>query len=1248
MIKKCKSIGIDNTDWLQTTTPCSWYGVTCTSDRVTELALQHNNLIGALPSETGNLTALTTLDLYSNDLTALPSEIGDLTALDYLNLGNEWPGCLFNRLTALPPEIGNLTSLTYLNLRWGALNDLPSEISNLTALTVLDLGGNAWGWGDSLPSEIWSLTTLQELYLDENNLTTLPAGIGNLTSLTYLNLSWGSLSNLPPEFGNLTSLQELDLSNNQLSSLPSEFGSLTTLQTLNLSDNQLTSLPSEFGDLTALRNLSLLNNQLSSLPPEFGSLTSLQELNLSFNQLSSLPPELGNLTALQSLDLWDNELITLPTTIGNLNTLSSLDVSDNNLSGTLPSEIGNLTTLVGLSLGNNQLSSLPSSIGNLTELQTLYLGGNDMSVLPSQVGNLTKLWQLDLSGNLLTALPSSMGNLNTLTGLYLHDNPLSGELAAFLTTLTRLSRFTFYDTGWCVPAAGDVPAWLADIYNMYGTGLVCGQAAGSLRGTVTGSGTDPAVGVHINLYRPVWNRWHYVTTTQTIGDGSYQVDGLGQGIEYRVQFVDPTHQYAPEYYDNQFSIGEAASVTVTLGIARTGIDAALSAPLPPLATVKVSGGSVTPNPLDGTVIINMVSSTTNDITVTRVVTCTSGSPTNVFLKITSPGAVYPMIEVGADRYRATIPGSAITRDADLVVVATCGFNATETTVGHVNLYDPSGAVTDAATGQPVVGAIVTLYQVSGWEPKTGPDDGRPNTCQSNLSKDPGSPWSQPAPTHLGTIVNPHVTNVAPPLSYQLTDNVGYYGWDVGEGCWYVKVAATGYEQLNSPVVGVPPEVTDLNLALTPLAGDCIPLTDVGIEGLLDITGSLYIDTQYTFQAIITPTEASEPITYTWMPDPVSEPLTGTATYQWDAPDTHTITLQAENCGGVFTATRQFQIWEAERYDVFLPDHSDSAQPGEVLTFTHTLTNTGDITDTFDLTLSAGWGSLLTSTPITLAQDATSTVQVKITVPTDAISGTVKTTVITATSQLDPDVFATVLNTITVDHVPGVAFATDNLASADPDSIITYTHTLTNTGNGPDAFTLEVASLQDWSVELGGLYPSGTAHLPWRMDIGMTATVIVSVTVPIGSGGLVEVTVITATSQAVNDVYARVINTTTVKPVPGVAFTPDHAVEAQPGDMLTFTHTLTNTGDITDTFGLTLSAGWGALLTTSPITLAQDTVSTVQVKITVPTDAISGTVNKTLITATSQLDSGIFDTVRNVVTVKSGESRIFLPLVIRNH
>jgi hypothetical protein len=46
---------------------------------------------------------------------------------------------------------------------------------------------------------------------------------------------------------------------------------------------------------------------------------------------------------------------------------------------------------------------------------------------------------------------------------------------------------------------------------------------------------------------------------------------------------------------------------------------------------------------------------------------------------------------------------------------------------------------------------------------------------------------------------------------------------VVEGCWYVAVQAKGYKTRISPLVGVPPAVTDLDLKLTPGADVYLPL-----------------------------------------------------------------------------------------------------------------------------------------------------------------------------------------------------------------------------------------------------------------------------------------------------------------------------------------------------------------------------------------------------------------------------------------
>jgi internalin A len=100
--------------------------------------------LSAIPPEIGQLTALTELYVFDNQLTVLPPEIGQLTALTTLYVSN-------NQLTALPPEIGQLTALTMLYVSGNQLTTLPASLRRLTKLSALFLHGNpALG----LPAEV--------------------------------------------------------------------------------------------------------------------------------------------------------------------------------------------------------------------------------------------------------------------------------------------------------------------------------------------------------------------------------------------------------------------------------------------------------------------------------------------------------------------------------------------------------------------------------------------------------------------------------------------------------------------------------------------------------------------------------------------------------------------------------------------------------------------------------------------------------------------------------------------------------------------------------------------------------------------------------------------------------------------------------------------------------------------------------------------------------------------------------------
>lgn len=181
------------------------------------------------------------------------------------------------------------------------------------------------------------------------------------------------------------------------------------------------------------------------------------------------------------------------------------------------------------------------------------------------------------------------------------------------------------------------------------------------------------------------------------------------------------------------------------------------------------------------------------------------------------GRQHPMADPDGDgRWTATIPrGDLGEADITARVLDDCGGSALGS-VGRVVFYDPSGIVTDDTTGQPVDGATVVLHHVPGWRPQTPGDTGA-DTCETLDTRGPDG-WTQPAPTAQGVVATVASGTFTPDVNPQVTDADGRYGWDVVAGCWYVTVEADGYAPVTSPVVGVPPEVTDLDVALTPTGG----------------------------------------------------------------------------------------------------------------------------------------------------------------------------------------------------------------------------------------------------------------------------------------------------------------------------------------------------------------------------------------------------------------------------------------------
>ncbi len=177
-----------NTGWLATANPCSWFGVTCATGRVSSLQLGVNNLAGPIPPEIGALTAMHTLNMQGggNFLSGpIPTEMANLTSLDYLNLcGNTLSG-------EIPSELGNLSSLTSLLLCGNYFTGgIPSSLGSLPGLISLQVWGNQLI--GTVPAELGGISSLNTLTLSSNLLSgPFPMALTSLslTTLTYNNTS---------------------------------------------------------------------------------------------------------------------------------------------------------------------------------------------------------------------------------------------------------------------------------------------------------------------------------------------------------------------------------------------------------------------------------------------------------------------------------------------------------------------------------------------------------------------------------------------------------------------------------------------------------------------------------------------------------------------------------------------------------------------------------------------------------------------------------------------------------------------------------------------------------------------------------------------------------------------------------------------------------------------------------------------------------------------------------------------------
>ena len=517
----------------------SWDRVALSSGRVAILNL-HSYKSGTLSSESVVFPDAENLNPGPGISGTLPTEIGNLSALTDLTLSN-------NLLSGtIPTEIANLANVNWLLLDNNFFSGtIPTELGNLTNLTDLSLSGNRLT--GPIPTEFGNLTRLDWLIIHKNLLSgTIPTELGNLTSLSNFRISQNLLTgSIPAEIADLSTtaggrLWRFAFCDNYLSGeLPVSFRTGVTLigypsegpydpigcqNTGTPSSAAITALASSgcsdgtFVDTSANPAVTGTNNDLvedcqalvaiqnhwaadaannylqaehplrtwgtgttqkidawdgitvSSVAPSSNRVTAVNLNNTSGNSSlagpgirGTIPSQLANLTELLTLEAsWNKLSGGIPARLSQLSKLEIIDFRGNRLTGPIPIQLRYLTNLRHLYLSNNSLTgNIPAQLGQLTNLRGFLLHNNRLiGNIPAQLGQLANLTDLRLRDNRLTGnIPAQLGQLTNLTRLWLYDNLLSGNIPAQLSRLTNLTSLRLQDN-WLT---GSIPADLGNL-----------------------------------------------------------------------------------------------------------------------------------------------------------------------------------------------------------------------------------------------------------------------------------------------------------------------------------------------------------------------------------------------------------------------------------------------------------------------------------------------------------------------------------------------------------------------------------------------------------------------------------------------------------------------------------------------------------------------------------------------------------------------------------------------------------------
>jgi uncharacterized repeat protein (TIGR01451 family) len=287
--------------------------------------------------------------------------------------------------------------------------------------------------------------------------------------------------------------------------------------------------------------------------------------------------------------------------------------------------------------------------------------------------------------------------------------------------------------------------------------------------------------------------------------------------------------------------------------------------------------------------------------------------------------------------------------------------------------------------------------------------------------------------------------------------------------------------------------------------------------------------------------------------------------------------------------------------------------------------------------------------------------VRITIPGSAAPGGPYQAIVQATSVNDGTVWNLTADEITAvspasvnignyDGVPGTDDTPVN-QNADPGTNVDFALDVINTGGASDTYALTSAFPAGWTVTYySDANGNGVLDVPELTPIanigpvpaGGEVQVIARVAVAVGEVPGVNNVTFRATSSSNPLIFDEITNTVTVNTDASVTIVPDRNGTGTAGGTVRYTHTVTNTGNVNDTFMLSSvsSNGWSYAyfdLLNNPIvsvTLDPGVSADIIVQISIPGGVAVGTVETGTITVLGN-GTGATDSAIDMTTIVAG-------------